>query len=68
MAWKEHGKDYPTQDEKELAPTPQQYLAIIGILCVMVIGFYLLGKHDGKEDALKSNVVSCATVEILEVN
>ena len=67
MAWKEWDKEaLITQDEKELSPGITVAIALV--CCVFCILMYLLGKSDGREDALNSSVTNCATVEILEDN
>jgi hypothetical protein len=60
MAWKEYDKDEVPDKQAD------SLMIIIIVLCIIAVGMYALGKSDGKEDALKSNIDSCATVEILE--
>jgi hypothetical protein len=44
--------------------TPQiMIICMLGIFCIVM---YMLGKQDGREDALKSNIINCATVLVVE--
>ena len=60
MAWKEYG-------ETEVPDKKTDVMAVVLIVaCLVSLGMYVLGKSDGKSDALKSTVENCVTVEILE--
>lgn len=61
MAWKEYGKDEPPPVEKEY-----NILAIIFGSFMVALMMYMLGKSDGREDAMKDQVKNCATVEIIK--
>ena len=65
MAWKEYNKDEPFIPEEETAITGRELMLVL-IFCMIAILMYMLGKSDGREDALNENVINCATVEIIE--
>lgn len=60
MGWKEWGDPVKLDDEE----TDPRLGIVVIIFCLLSILMYILGKSDGKEDALKSE--ACTTVEILE--
>ncbi len=64
MKWHDIHKPVPEDESKAM---PWIWLIVL-FMAFMYIVMYTLGKEDGREDALKSNVVNCATVEVLEDN
>ena len=63
--WEEYGKEAELIDAKYAHQTGN-ILIIIFALCGIALMMYMLGKSDGREDALKENVVNCATVKVVE--
>ena len=67
MSWHEH--EHETLPVRKQVSISDRGLLVLGVAAIVVALFmYMLGKVDGKEDALLSTVINCATVEILEVN
>jgi hypothetical protein len=65
MAWDEPNSKESLARSEDTNVNGYAMLIILFTL-VFSIGLYSLGKSDGREDILKSNITNCVSVEILE--